>query len=350
MSIVNFLDNFANAPIETRLLGAGVVMTGVLVLVATLFLGFPYIWPMLRPLVVVQPHQSVQESQQIIPQNNVVGRAESKSAALRDIVQPQADMPPEKASQEPKAAPEADGAKHTELEPPKVQPSSFVMHDEHTGDRITVHKIAIEKLIIGDGQPPVIFEKLQAKTESGASADIEAYLLFDRASWVYGSKTEFVGPTNSPIDLASFLDSDAFSTKASDYDALICLGLESGHSKSDYESAHNITDIRATYLCGIISRKKYISLDKTKIFGLPLGRHKDTSAKKSTKEERKQRSVVIIGVKTPNGDLMDISKQQNVITNILKSESIENFRANEYSEVVQGASLRYIRIERGVFH
>jgi hypothetical protein len=229
--------------------------------------------------------------------------------------------------------------------PAQVESTPAPIVQQFTGG-FNIVNIITNNISIPDGGP-VQKQELKIASESGGTAHVEVYLLFNRASWGFGRFDSFVDSANHRIDLSTFLDSDAFAKQVPLYDAIVCLGLGSGSSTSTQDQGTRLVDDRATHLCGIISRKSYIGKN-TKIFGLPLGKHLDPTTKMS-KQEIEQRSIIILGIKSTTGDLTELTMQQKMISEIIHRDEIRDFPLSRYSEVSSAGDLRYLEVRRGVF-
>ncbi len=197
------------------------------------------------------------------------------------------------------------------------------------------------------GGCPVDKQDFAVATESGGAADVEVFVLSNTASWAVRSSDRFVDSSNRRTDLSAFLDSDAFAKAAARYNAVICVGLGSRSATLSPQEVVRLIDHRAAHLCGVISRKPYVS-ENTKLYGLPLGQPADSAAAMSDKE-RKQRSLIIIGVRSAKGDLADAAVQKKLISEIVRSDKIANFPLSSYSEAAPGRELRYIEVKGGNF-
>lgn len=204
----------------------------------------------------------------------------------------------------------------------------------------------INSIVINIAGGEAVRKDVYSVTGVNGSAVIEIYLLFDRAAWAYGNTSEFVDKKNRSLSLSSFLDDQQFYDEASQYNAIVCLGLASAHSDAEESRGLEISDERALHLCGLISKKRYIDLGKTKVFGLPLGYHKDKTATKGSRQERDQRGIVIIGVKSSSGDMEGRETKEIIISEILRSKRLNNFDAENYSEVSASRPLRFLEIKR----
>jgi hypothetical protein len=183
---------------------------------------------------------------------------------------------------------------------------------------------------------------------SAGSAEIEIYTLFNSASWAYKSSSQLLTYKDQKLTLEEFLVSDGFMTEVKTYQAIVCLGLASGVARGELAQTVALSDERATHLCGLVSRKIYPTSEATKVFGLPLGYHQK-EVKAQTREEKQQRSVVILGIKAASGTLESEEHLHSVITEILKNDGFGQLKSSDYSEVSSGKRLRYLRIERGIY-
>lgn len=197
----------------------------------------------------------------------------------------------------------------------------------------------------------VSFEKktIKVETKEGGATEIEIYTLFDSAAWAYKSSSQLKSLKDKDINLDTFLDSPEFLGEIKDYHALVCLGLASGVARGELNRTITLSDERATHLCGLVSRKIFLGFPGIKVFGLPLGYHKNSSVSLNSREEKSQRSVVILGIKAISGTLESEAEQKRVISEILRNDGLLNFKSTDYSEVTSGKPLRYLRIERGIY-
>jgi hypothetical protein len=187
---------------------------------------------------------------------------------------------------------------------------------------------------------PVEKQEISVTSESGGTAKVDVYLLSNRANWSFGRSDRFVDASNRHIELSSVLNNDAFAKKFRVYDAVICLGLGSRSRVLSIKETNRLVDKRAVHLCGLLAGKPFVR-HNAKIFGLPLGQNLEAKAG-SPEEERKQRSIVIIGIKSATGDLAGTAKQKKMISEIIRGDKLSNFPLSSYSEVTSGKELRYI--------
>jgi hypothetical protein len=225
------------------------------------------------------------------------------------------------------------------------QVSSIIVGD-HSPVTINYIGTDISDTLLGD----VPKRKFEASTLGGDHAEIEVHVLYDRASWSISSSDSFSNK-NGIIDFNKFLDSKKFSSDVASYDAIVCLGLESSYwnQKEKAPRTVDLSDSRAVSLCGMISRKDYYNKDKTRIFGLPLGYNLNSNVTFKSDEELRQRSIIIIGIRSGTGDLKSQGGEQRIICEMFKKNKIENFQAELYSEIKLKNPLRYIKIERDTF-
>lgn len=190
---------------------------------------------------------------------------------------------------------------------------------------------------------------IKVETKDGGATQIEIYTLFDSAAWAYKSSSQLKSIKDKDVTLEEFLDSAEFLGEIKDYHAVVCLGLASGFAQGELRRTVTLSDERAVHLCGLVSRKIYLGFPKVQVFGLPLGYNKNSSPGLNSKEEKAQRSVVILGIKANSGSLENEIELKRVVSEILRNDGFANFRSSDYSEVTSGKPLRYMRIERGVY-
>jgi hypothetical protein len=185
---------------------------------------------------------------------------------------------------------------------------------------------------------PVEKQGFVASTESGGSAEVEVYVLSNKAGRNLLRSNRVVDQSNGRAELSAILDSDVFAKAAARYDTVACVGLG---SRSKGLSTQEIT--RLTQLCGAIARKPFVSMN-TKLYGLPLGLPMNLAR---PEKERARRSLIIIGLRNTKGDLTDASVQKQMVSEIIRGGRIANFPLSDYSEVASGKALRYIEVKGG---
>ena len=185
---------------------------------------------------------------------------------------------------------------------------------------------------------PVEKQEFAAFSENGGSAEVEVYVLSNKAGRSLRQSNRVVDQSNDRAELSVILDSDAFAKAAALYDTVACVGLG---SRSRELSPQEIT--RLTQLCGIIARKPYVSTN-TKLYGLPLGRQMEPAR---PEKESAQKSLIIIGLRNTKGDLTDAAVQKKMVSEIIRGGSIANLPLNNYSEVASGKELHYIEVKGG---
>ena len=190
---------------------------------------------------------------------------------------------------------------------------------------------------------PVEKQELAASTEKGGSADVEVYVLSNKAGWGLRRSNRVVDQSNGRAELSAVLDSDAFAKAAARFDTVACAGLGSRDTALSTQEIMRLIDNRAVQLCGIIARKPYVSMN-TKLYGLPLGQQLDTAP---SEKERAQKSLIIIGIRNAKGDLADAAVQKKMVSEIIRGGKIANFPLGNYSEVASGKELRYIEVRGG---
>jgi hypothetical protein len=190
---------------------------------------------------------------------------------------------------------------------------------------------------------PIEKQEIVVSSESGGTAEIDVYLFSNRVAWSFGRSDRFVDPANRRVDLAAVLDRDAFAKTFRLYDSFVCLGLGSKSAKLSIKETNRLIDNRAIHLCGLLAQKQFVR-SNTKIFALPLGQHSGDAAASSEKE-RRQRPVILIGIKGARGDLANAAVQKRVVSAIIRADKIENFPLSPYSEAAAGKDLRFIEVK-----
>lgn len=224
-----------------------------------------------------------------------------------------------------------------------LAPSATSEVKRSSGEFNIINKITNVIPIPGGG--PVEKREISVSTESG-SAQVDVYLLSNRANWSFGRHDRFVDTANRPIDLSALLDNGVFAKDFAVYDAVICLGLGSRSRMLSAEETQRLVESRAAHLCGLVSAKPYIAKNKS-ILGLPLGQQEDATAATPDKEKL-QRSVIIVGIKSGGGDLANTSTQKKLISELVHRDEIADFPLSNYSEVTSGKELRYVEVKRAI--
>ena len=190
---------------------------------------------------------------------------------------------------------------------------------------------------------PVEKQEFAASTENGGSADVEVYLLSNKAGRTLRRSNRVVDQSNGRAEMSAVLDSDAFAKAVARYDTVACIGLGSRSTGLSAQEITRLIDNRAVELCGIIARKPYVSTN-TKLYGLPLGQQTDSARQE---KERAQKSLIIIGLRNTKGDLTDAAVQKKMVSEIIRGGAIANFPLSTYSEVASGKELHYIEVKGG---
>ena len=190
---------------------------------------------------------------------------------------------------------------------------------------------------------PVKKQEFAASTENGGSAEVEVYVLSNKAGRSLRRSNCVVDQSNGRAEVSAVLDSDAFAKAAALYDTVACVGLGSRSTGLSPQEITRLIDYRAVQLCGIIARKPYVSTN-TKLYGLPLGQQMELARPEN---ESAQKSLIIIGLKNTKGDLTDAAVQKKMVSEIIRGGKIANFPLSNYSEVASGKELRYIEVKGG---
>jgi hypothetical protein len=169
-------------------------------------------------------------------------------------------------------------------------------------------------------------------TPGGGSAEVEVHIL---------PKGSILPPAGRSAgrqaDPSSFLDADAFAKAAASYDAVVCVGLGSRGGALSTEDILRLANNQAVQLCGVISRKPYVSKN-TKLYGLPLAQDLDAAA--AAAKAKSETSLLVVGIRSAKGDLADTAKQKRMVAEIIRGLKIENV---SYAE----AGSDYIEVKGG---
>ncbi len=233
-----------------------------------------------------------------------------QSEAPAQPLLPQAQAPAPQTA--PSAAPEAE------------KPAGEFKIDSKGGAAISVLALGlVEKQLVS------------VSTPGGGSADVEVHVL------PKGSILPPAGRAASrQADPSSFLDADAFAKAAAAYDAVVCVGLGSRGGALSTEDILRLANNQAVQLCGVISRKPYVSKN-TRLYGLPLAQDLDSAAAAKAKSET---SLVVVGIRSAKGDLSDTAKQKKMVAEIIRNLKIENA---SYAEAGPEKTFHYIEVKGG---
>jgi hypothetical protein len=212
---------------------------------------------------------------------------------------------------------------------------------------LTIQVLGGTNIIQVTGDLSVKERDYELTNNTGGKLGVKIYLLFESAAWSSGSSSNLITHKNKEVRLADFLESKQFISALNDSHAIICLGLSS--AKGSTARNLELSDQRAVYLCGLVSKRVEAIKREIPVFGLPLGYNRNNVFKENTKGERSQRSVVILGVQSASGSLENEAEQRRVIGCILQEDILDDFKFSDYSAFAPGRLLRYIRIKRGNF-
>lgn len=191
------------------------------------------------------------------------------------------------------------------------------------------------------GGGPVSTQEIAVEQEGKGKAELKVVMLFDRAAWVFGRADAFVDDRNNPIDdISTFLESDTFARIVENYHQIWVLGLVSGTGNASEEGGSLLSQDRAIEFSKILIRTHYIKDSDTHVYGLPLGANNDKTKVRDTPEERRQRSVVLIGVRVEKGEV-DIKA---AIRELLAADKIEGLHSSSYGDVISGNGSRFMVI------
>lgn len=168
-------------------------------------------------------------------------------------------------------------------------------------------------------------------------ASLTVHVLFDAASWEYGSARNAEDGAGQPIDLQAVLDQSDFAVRASDYDHVIAVGLSSSTTR---EEPDTLSRARAISLCAELYQKSYVDLSRTRVFALPLGHEVGPALSAGSSEERRQRTVVIVGVRKRSGTISELDLVRRVISRF----RVPDVDLRRYSRVNGATQLEFVEI------
>ena len=249
---------------------------------------------------------------------------------------------PERTVEVPRAA--APAPADSPQTPPPPSPSISILENAHIAGDVVFRSLPVA------GGEDVQRVEVQVESDDGARAEVHVYLLFDRAAWAFKRVDSYVDQRPRTIDIDEFLDADVFAKSAPGYQALVCLGTESSFGD---DAEGDRSDERARDLCLRVAGKPYINRETTSVFGVGLGQHSDTGARKQTAKERRERGAFIVGVKGLEGAYLDETRRNEMIAAVLQQDVLLNdetgrgFRLSNYERVANRESLRFIRVSWG---
>ncbi|MEL6827018.1 MAG: hypothetical protein AAFN91_12280 [Pseudomonadota bacterium] len=266
----------------------------------------------------------------------LIGFPESSSSAppeprIEESEKPEVVTPPE-----PESEPEP------EPEPTYVEVSSGVF---------VLDLVIVESLDIPEGTP-VEVHKFDVKTDAGASGSVDVFLLFDRAVWRWGKSDQYIDTEKAATQIEDILDSSAFANEADMYDALVCLGTES----SAGEPTNQLAKQRALDVCNAVASRNFVDHDLTKVYGLPIGIHEESGAKRNSKAELRERGVIILGVKGAPGEHLSEDGRNRMVRTILEQDlfvnrdTLQGFKLSSYSRIQGGQPLEFVRVSYGAIN
>jgi len=253
----------------------------------------------------------------------------------------QASTPPQAAAEEAPTGPEPKApARQEQAAVQAPAPSAASKAQPASGFKIISQSASV---ISVPAAGPIEKQEFAASTENGGSADVEVYVLSNKAGRNLRRSNRVVDQSNGRAELSAVLDSGAFGKATAPYDTVACVGLASRSMGLSAQEITRLIENRAVHLCGIIARKPYVSTN-TKLYGLPLGPQMDSAR---PEKERAQKSLIIIGLRNTKGDLTDATVQKKMVSEIIRGGAIANFPLSTYSEVASGKELRYIEVKGG---
>ncbi|MEP0314670.1 MAG: hypothetical protein ABJL57_16890 [Hyphomonas sp.] len=161
--------------------------------------------------------------------------------------------------------------------------------------------------------------RLRCEPSGSTSAEFTVVRLYESAYWRFNSATDLYARPRKPVRLEEEIDSVHIKQLLSHVDHILCLGLVSSAEAND-KDADGLSNRRATNLS---ERMKYSSVvleENIRFHAVPLGQAR-TPRSKGTKEERGQRTAVIIGIRIDN-KLVSLNQALDELTPRIRSEAI----------------------------
>jgi hypothetical protein len=176
---------------------------------------------------------------------------------------------------------------------------------------------------------PVERREISVTTKTGGTAELEVHIL------PRGGRASALGARRGQ---SAYLDSDAFTKNAPLYDAVVCVALGSRGEPISTPELLRRANNGEFRLCGLLARKPYISKN-AKLYGLPLAQ--------SDAAGRAVQPVVLIGVKSPKGDLADFAVQRKMIAELIQENKIAAVSPGDSLAPPAAMQPRYVEVKGG---
>lgn len=197
-------------------------------------------------------------------------------------------------------------------------------------------------------------DRVRVKLDSaiGKRADVEVYMLWDKASWQKGEAS-----LTSEKGFQKFLVSDVMAEAFDKAEFIGCVGLASNEMKarlnlatSDEKEAQlgKLTDRRASRLCEYVAEAARDLQSTAKFVGIGIGYNQEPPTNESNAEVR-QRASILVRVNRTSGPVLTKDDVRAVIGEIIRKVEIQGFKPNAYSRVREKRPFCWVAIEQGTF-
>ncbi len=166
--------------------------------------------------------------------------------------------------------------------------------------------------------------RLRCESLGSTLAEFTVVRLYERAFWKFNSATDLYARLREPVKIEEEIDSIHIKQLLSQVDHILCLGLVSNAEANDND-ANGLSNRRAYNLRERIKYSSVVLEENVRFHAVPLGQAR-THRQKDTKEERGQRTAVIVGIRIDN-KLVSLEHALKELAPLIRSEVV---RLNDY--------------------
>lgn len=168
------------------------------------------------------------------------------------------------------------------------------------------------------------------------------HLFENSAYWNYDSASGFtengkVGTDGIALALAEAIENDPLAGTLPTYDMLIGVGQESKSQTTRPEIGFN----RASHLCAILQP---FSGGGAEVFGLDIGRYQGFEEDSLSSPDRKQRSVIIVGVE--KADEAATGLEEDLLEEVISEVNFSGLDLSQFSKLRAGRSPTWLHISK----
>jgi hypothetical protein len=163
------------------------------------------------------------------------------------------------------------------------------------------------------------------------------HLFPNSAYWRFDSAVAFEDPSGQPLDFLGVIHDRSVQDELNDFDYLVGLGLASNSPNS--EEALSLR--RAATLCGVLFGARRAA-GAPRSMGLSLGVYQGPAQDTHARPERRQRSVVIVGIDR----LAQNVSAEDLLVEVLRQVALPGIDLRIYSELSEGRGPRWLETDR----